>query len=483
VVTAVIDTEVTTPVPLVVDLDGTLTQSDLLVQSVFAMLAAAPLRGVALARALLRGKAALKHEVARHVAVDPQTLPLNEYVLAQIAKARGAGRPVLLVSASHDSYVEAVAKHLGLFDGWIGSTTGTNLRGVTKAERLVEQFGAGGFDYIGNDAADLAVWKRARTRIAINPPAHVRQQLLALDATAEVYEDDRAPLRALIKLIRVHQWAKNLLVFVPLLTARLFEPAAIGSALLAFVAFSMAASAIYIVNDLTDIEADRAHPEKRTRPLAAGTFPLSLAMALVPGLLVPALGLAFLIAPTFAGVLVAYIVVTLGYSFGLKRLLLVDVVVLAALYTVRVIGGAAAIEMPVSAWLLVFSMFFFFALALVKRQIELALRTESGLPDATNRGYRAGDLSIIASIASGSALSSLVVFALYITDETVQTTYARPELLWLIWPVMLFWISRVLVLAHRRVIDDDPVLFAVGDRVSWGALAVICVILFYAGVA
>lgn len=463
--------------PLVVDLDGTLVRSDLLVESAFAHLGHDPLRIFGLLSAIWRGKAALKAEIAAGTDIDVSHLPYDEDVLSLIRQKRAEGHQVYLASASNERYVRAVADHIGLFDGWFASNDQENLSSGIKACRLVETFGEGGFDYVGNGRADLAVWTAASQRIAVRPSSTVRSKLKAMDPEATVLENKMSRTRAWVKLLRLHQWSKNALVFVPILTAQRFDLLALGQAAGAFLAFSLAASAIYILNDLVDLDADRRHPSKKHRPLAAGTVPITQAMVLIPVLVVAALGGALAIEPAFAAVLLAYILLTTAYTFVLKRKMLIDVVVLASLYTVRVVGGAAAISVYMSEWLLGFSMFIFTALALMKRYVELTSRIDNDLSDPTNRNYLKSDLEIVGALAASASFSAVIVFALYISSDAVRPLYEHPRVLWLICPILIYWLGRALMMAHRRLMDDDPIIFALRDWNSYLALAIIGLIL------
>jgi 4-hydroxybenzoate polyprenyltransferase/phosphoserine phosphatase len=470
--------QVSTNPPLVLDLDGTLLRSDLLLESAWAHVGADPLRLFGLLRDLTRGKAALKASIARDTSLDVAHLPYDERVIALAREARDAGRPVWLVSASNERYVGAVADHLGLFDGWIASTDAQNLSAEAKARRLVEEFGERGFDYVGNSRADLPVWAVARRSTAVRPSASVRRRLAAIDPAATVLEPSSTSLDAWIKLIRVHQWAKNLLVLVPVVTAHRFDAVALAQALAAFLLFSIAASSVYIVNDLVDLDADRKHPSKRRRPLAAGTVPIAAATILAPTLLLLALLSALLLSPVFAAVLLGYLVLTTAYTFVLKRKMLVDVVTLATLYTLRVIAGAAAIAVPVSEWLLAFSMFMFTALALLKRYVELAGRA-NGNAEASNRNYRKSDLDVVAALAAAAGFNAVTVFALYISSDTVKALYRHPQALWLACPILMYWIGRALMIAHRGLMHDDPIVFALKDwnsLVAFGLIAAIALL-------
>jgi 4-hydroxybenzoate polyprenyltransferase len=455
-------------VPLVVDLDGTLIRSDLLVESLFSYLGRHPLHLPKVLTAVLSGKAELKEMLAAKTTLEPSALPFDETVLKVISDAKSAGQPVYLASASNDRFVRAVAEYLGVFDGWFGSSASLNLSSTAKADRLCVMFGVGGFDYIGNDNADCAVWRVARRRIAVRLSKTTRARLASIDPNFEMIPSATGGSKIWLKTLRVHQWAKNALVFVPLLTAQEFRLSAVLAAISAFLAFSVCASGIYILNDLVDLDSDRKHPTKRLRPLAAGTISVRAAMAVAPVLILSGLIVSYLVAPLFAGVLLIYLILTTLYTFWLKRKMLVDVVVLASLYTIRVIGGAAAISVPVSEWLLGFSLFMFTALALMKRYVELAARIDRDLPDLSNRNYRNADLEIVGALAAAAGFNAVTVFALYVSSETVHRLYSYPEALWLICPILLYWLSRALMMAHRRLMDDDPIVFALRD---WNSLA------------
>ena len=461
-------------VPLVVDLDGTLIASDLLIESAFARVGRDPLSIVGAALASARGKAQLKEFLADGSAFDPSTLPYDERVLARVREAVAAGRPVFLASASNERLVAAVAAHLGLFAGWFASDSSKNLSGPAKASRLVDAFGAGGFDYIGDDEADLAVWAVCAGRIAVGASARLGNKLSAIDPNAEFLPSSRPSAKVWSRALRVHQYAKNALVFVPLLTAHKLQLDAVLTAALAAMAFSLCASGVYMLNDLVDLNADRRHPIKRHRPFASGAVPVGRGVVAIPIVLAGAAALAAAVSWPFLGVIAGYFLLSTAYTFFLKRRLMVDIVALATLYTIRVIGGAVAIDVVMSEWLLAFSMFIFAALALIKRYVELAARLDAGLPDPSNRNYRNADLNIVGTLAAAAGFNAITIFALYISSDATHRLYAHPQVLWLICPILMYWIGRMLVLAHRRLIDDDPVAFALRD---WNSLAAaICIV-------
>lgn len=468
--------------PLVVDLDDCLVRSDLLLEAVFAYLGHNPHGVLPLARETLRGKAAVKAFLAGHVQLNAATLPYDDAVLERIDAARAEGRPVYLASASSMHYVEAVAVHLGVFADHYGSSDTFNLGGSAKAAHLVAEFGAGGFEYIGDSGADLAVWQSALRRTAVAPSASVARRLRRIDADAEIIPATRPGLRIWAKALRIHQYAKNLLVFVPLLAAQHFAAADIGHALAAFIAFSLCASSVYIVNDLIDLAADRRHPRKRLRPFAAGTLPIRQGLVAAPLLLAASITIATLVSPLFLLTLASYFVLTTAYSFWLKRKMVVDVIVLASLYAIRVIGGAAALSVPLSEWLLAFAMFMFTALALIKRYVELSVRMDAALPDATNRDYRVSDMPIVGALAASSGFNAVTVFALYVASQKAEAQYHHAFVLWLVCPVLMYWIARALMLAHRRQMHDDPIVFALRDRTSRIVAAIVLAIMFAAAV-
>jgi 4-hydroxybenzoate polyprenyltransferase/phosphoserine phosphatase len=466
--------------PLVVDLDQTLVRANLLIESFFARLRGNPIVVATVLRSLLKGQARFKADIARETSIDITSLPYSSEVVAMIQEARDSGREVYLVSENNVRYVGAVAKHLGLFDGWFGSDDVRNLSGKAKADLLIERFGAHGFDYVGNRRADIPVWSVARHRVAVGANARVIAALRSLDPSARALSARGDGLKTWLRLFRIHQWAKNGLVFVPVLSAHLFTIDALTSAAAAAITFSLAASGVYIVNDLIDLDSDRNHRSKKNRPLAAGTVPAGEALAFALAFLVMAFAIGCLLPIAFVAVLVAYIATTTAYSFYLKRKLMLDVVALASLYTLRVIGGAAAVSNIPSEWILAFSMFIFTSLALLKRYVELTARLDGSLPDLTNRDYKKGDLPVLGALSAAAGLNAVTIFALYISSDTVHRLYRYPAALWLVCPILVYWVGRAIVLAERRLIDEDPILFALRDRVSLIAFVVIAFIMIAA---
>ena len=450
--------------PLVVDLDGTLCRTDTLHEALFRLAGSAPANLLALPGWLRLGPAEVKARLADRGVIPADELPLDPAVIALVEAARAEGRRTALVSAADHRQVTAVAEATRLFDEAYGSAEGTNLKGAEKARFLTELYGEKGFDYMGDAPTDQAVWAAARRAITVRAGAALRQRAEA--ANPETHHalppEPRGP--AMIRALRPHQWSKNLLVFLPLLAAHDLSPFA--AVLLAFLAFSATASAVYIINDLVDLAADRAHPRKRARPFAAGDLTAATGIAMAAGLLVLAALLAALTgSPRLILILAIYFGATLTYSLWLKRKLIVDVLALAGLYTIRIIAGGAAAMIDLSPWMLAFSMFLFLALAAVKRQAELTDLMATGREGA-GRAYEIEDLPVIRSVAVTSGQAAVLVLALYITSDDVRQLYAYPALLWLICPLLLYWVLRMVMKTHRGLMTDDPILFAVTDKIS-----------------
>ncbi|WP_213297245.1 UbiA family prenyltransferase [Paraburkholderia sacchari] len=468
--------------PLVVDLDGTLIRSDVLIESGFAYLKSAPLRFYRPLMWLARGgKPALKAGLAESTNVDVTVLPYDPQVLNWLKEEREAGRPLVLATASHERYAHAIADHLGLFDQTFATADDVNLSSHRKRDKLVAEFGEKNFDYAGNSHDDIAVWQSAARAYVVNPSSGVERAARKIGNVERVIESRTPTLKIWSKSLRLHQWLKNLLIFLPLLAAhKLDYPDLIVAALLAFLAFGLCASSVYLLNDLLDLEDDRHHPTKRKRPLASGALPLTWGIGLFPVLLVGAFVLTALFLPwRFAAVLVGYYVLTLAYSMYLKRQVMVDVVVLAMLYTIRIVAGTAAIGAHLTFWLLAFSMFIFLSLAFVKRYAELHSMKVRGLVKTRGRGYVSSDLPLISSLGTASGYLSVLVLALYIQDGNTAKLYRHAQAIWLACPLLLYWISRTWIIAHRGLMHDDPIVFAARDRVSI-AVAALCCLVFWA---
>lgn len=455
--------------PLVVDLDGTLLRSDLLLETTMAFVRSHPLQLFNVVKWLFKGKAALKEGLALGTQLDVSVLPYDPAVIQLIETERATGRMIILATAAHDSLARRIAEHLQLFDLVWASDAERNLSAEHKRDVLVEHYGEGGFDYVGNSRDDLAVWRASRKAIVVNPEAGVEHRAQALGNVEQVIDSNSAGLKDWRKALRLHQWLKNALIFVPLLAAhQLNQPLQLLNGLLAFLFFGLCASSVYILNDLLDLTDDRHHASKRNRPFASGRLSIKAGLVLVPLLLISAFSGAALLLPwQFCAVLGAYYLLTLAYSLSLKRQMTLDVIVLAMLYTSRILAGAAAFNLPLTFWILAFSMFMFLSLALVKRYAELREARLKDLKDKTRgRGYYPADLDMIASLGATSGHLAVMVLALYIHEGTTIALYTHPHVIWLACPLLLFWITRVWMLTHRGQMHDDPVVFAIRDRVS-----------------
>jgi 4-hydroxybenzoate polyprenyltransferase len=449
-------------IPLAVDLDGTLIATDLLWEGLFLLLRQQPLALFLIPFWLMQGPARLKLEIASRVSLDPSSLPYRQDVLARLQEERAAGRKLILATGTPRRFAEAIAKHLGLFDAVIATDGLHNLTSGRKADALIAAYGDGGFDYAGNSRHDLRVFDAARAAIVVAPDRQARRW--QAEHGGELMPAPRPTWRTVAKMLRVHQWLKNCLIAVPLvLSHEYFNASMLWACLLAFISFSTAASAIYIVNDFFDLALDRRHPTKRNRPLASGLVSVPFGMAAIAILLPLSFAVALFLPIEFFAVLLIYLVATTAYSFSVKRMLLLDVLMLAGLYTTRLLAGAAATGIEASFWLLAFSSFFFLSLALVKRFVELR---QSPLPvgeRVAGRGYRAEDQEIIAQAGMASAFASVLVLALYIDSDAVRDQYAHPWMVWPLAPIVLYMAMRVWILARRDELHDDPVVFIISD--------------------
>lgn len=455
-----------TSCPLCVDLDGTLVKTDTFAQAILLLVRTRPLTFFSLLRRSA-GLAPFKQRIADEIQLDPGALPYQFEFLEFLKAERRTGRELILVTASDKAPAQAVAKHLGLFSDVMASNGVNNLKSARKRDALVTRFGEKGFDYAGNAVDDLPVWESARNVIAVNPSITVRRALA--NQSVRVFED-RPPLwRVWLRALRVHQWMKNGLIFLPMLLAHeLTKPVFYLQAVIAFFSFSLAASTIYIFNDIFDLHADQHHPHKKTRPFASGNLGLASAAAGLPLLLISFL-LAALLSPTFIAILLLYLALTTLYSWWLKQTAVLDVLTLAGLYALRIFAGTAAYGVVASEWLIAFSIFIFLSLALVKRYAELRAAAQQ-MPDALQsrgRGYRVVDMPLLGGFGIATGCLSVLVLALYISSPRVIDFYPRPAVLWLLCPLQFYWITRIWLLAGRGEMSDDPLDFAARDLRTW----------------
>ena len=469
------------PAPLVVDLDGTLVATDLLIESLFVLAKRKPLRLLMVPFWLAQGRARLKQHLAQEAMPDVPTLPYRRDLIEYLEAARHRGTPLVLATAADERIAQAVAHHLRLFDAVFASDGIVNLKGERKRDRLIAEFGAHGFDYVGSGHADRPVWASASKAILVQRHAGPRAGPAGTAEIERVFEAPSADPLVYVAALRPHHWLKNTLVFLPLAAAhRLSEVDLLVQALLAFVAFGLCASSTYLLNDLMDLPMDRRHPHKKDRALASGRLPLVHGVALIPVLLAAAIAIGLLLPRAFLGVLALYYVLTLSYSLRLKDMAILDVLALAGLHALRVMAGCAAVSLPPSAWLIAFCVFLFFSLAMIKRYAELVvMRTIEGA-HAHARAYELEDSELLAALGGASGYLSVLVLALYISSDATENVFGRHELIWLVCVLLLYWISYMWLMAHRGRMHDDPLVFALRDKVSRVLVALMAVIFLLA---
>lgn len=459
---------------LCVDLDGTLIASDLLWESLVAAIRQRPLTLLLIPVWLLRGKAYLKQQLAQASVLDVTVLPYREEVVSWVRAEFSRGRQVVLATAADARLASAVADHLGVFTSVMASDGIRNLKGPAKAAALVDTFGAQRFDYIGDSPADIPVWNSAATallagRARIKGVSNLQAVSGAPAATASYG-------RSILKALRPHQWVKNLLVFVPAIAAHRFDPVTVRDVLLAFLALSLCASGGYVLNDLLDVAADRRHPRKRYRPFASGRLSIGTGIGLLAVSWAIGFGISAALLPlTFTAIVATYLVATASYSTVVKRIAVLDVMVLAGLYVVRVMAGGIATSIAVSSWLLAFTLFVSLSLAFLKRFIEVRAAAAADATFIPGRGYRADDAAWLHSAGLSSAYLGVLVMALYANSPDVTRLYAQPERLLLTCPVVLYWATRTWLLAHRGELHDDPVVAVAFDPATYVVLGLAAV--------
>jgi 4-hydroxybenzoate polyprenyltransferase/phosphoserine phosphatase len=466
----------TRDLPLIVDLDGTLTPTDTLVESMLQLAKQRPLSLLRVLHWLRRGRSHLRCRVAAETSFNAATLPLRPELLAWLREQQARRRRLVLATAAHESIARPVAEHLQLFDQVLATTGERNLKGPDKLRAMQEAIGRD-FVYAGDSRADLPVWRAAKAAVLVGASQALKAEVSRTTPIEREFPKP-APEPALwLNALRVHQWAKNLLLFVPLLTGFAFmHPARLGAVVLAFIAFSLAASGTYIANDLWDLDNDRAHARKRSRPFASARLSIFAGLWVGAGLLAASLVLAAMVSRGFLAMLCLYVASTTLYSWVLKRYVLVDVLTLALLYTLRVFAGSVAAHIPVSSWLLAFSVFLFFSLALVKRCSELVSLQQSGNAAAHGRDYRVGDLTTLWPLGVGSSLSAVVVFGMFISAPETAARYATPELMWLAAFGLLYWVAHLWIKTSRGEMHDDPIVFALKDPCSAASIGAMLVV-------
>lgn len=454
--------------PICVDLDGTLIHGDLLLESALLLFKLNPLYLLLIPIWMIRGKAALKAEIARRIDFTSTNLPYNdELLLYLLNQKREFGRDLWLCTASNYRLANKIAEHLQIFSGVLASNDHSNFSGKNKAEKLIKEFGVGGFEYCGNSYKDLAVWSYCQHAIVVNASDHLICKVKNVAVVKATFVKKNALISDTFRAVRMHQWAKNVLIFVPLIAAhKVSDLVAVGQAFLAFAAFSLCASSVYLLNDMLDLNSDRKNLQKSKRPFASGKLSLLVGFVLIPILLLATVLVSSSLPIIFFNVLCIYYAITVSYSYYLKRVVLFDTIVLASLYAIRIVAGAVAINVPLSFWILIFSIFLFYSLALVKRYAELDSLARQDKLSTEGRGYQVRDLAVLQNLGTASGTLSVLVMALYINLSDLGLHYSRPQFIWGLCVLLLFWISWVWLKAHRGEMHYDPVLFALRDKLS-----------------
>ena len=454
--------------PLCVDLDGTLIKTDILAESLIDLFKKKVLSAFLIPLWLLRGRAHLKRQIALRTQLDVTSLPYHSDFLDYIRGEKNSGRHLYLITASDITVAMQVADHLKIFEGVFGSDGKTNLKGIVKLQYLRERLKAEKFVYAGNSSADLPIWKESAQAIVVNGTKRLVGRLNKLSIETREFNDRKNAFSVIHRALRIHQWSKNLLIFVPLVLAhKVLDLKILFASMLAFLSFSVCASAQYLFNDLLDLEADRLHSLKKNRPFASGDLPIFIGILGIPVALLASIGIAWILPRNFLWILLVYFLMSLLYSLRLKKYIVMDFIVLAGLYTLRLFAGSAAYLVVITPWLIGFSMFFFTSLACVKRFAEIRQLRLDNKASVKGRGYIACDMEQISILGSASGFLSVLVFALYINGKEVQELYRRPFFLWFICPVLMYWISRVWILANRGHLTEDPILFALKDKESY----------------
>jgi 4-hydroxybenzoate polyprenyltransferase/phosphoserine phosphatase len=463
---------------LCVDLDGTLIKTDLLWECVILLLKTRPWALLLVPLWLVQGRAVLKRKLAERVALQPETLPYRSDVVEFLTSQKENGQTLVLVTAADKALAEEVATHLRIFTQVYGSEDGRNLKGSAKAALLESKFGKAGFEYIGDTKSDLAVWKAARSGYVVGDPK-LAHQASAATTVKSVFAVQPPTLKTWVRALRGHHWAKNLLLFLPLILAHKLQFQPWLMSFIGFVLFGLCASSLYLFNDLLDLHSDRAHPWKSNRPLAAGETSIQTGLLVSVLLISVALGLGFLFSTSFGLVLTTYAVLTIWYSVQIKRVVLLDVFVLSSFYTIRIWAGGLISHTFLSQWFLAFSLFFFLSLAMAKRYSELVHAEELIKSGNSGRAYHTTDRELISALGIGSCFSAVVILSLYVHSQEILTLYRRPEPLLLLCPIVLYWLSRIWLKAHRGELHEDPVTLAIRDPLSYTLAAITLVIIAF----
>lgn len=452
---------------IAVDLDGTLTLTDTLYESLLSLVRIEPLSLFMLPLWFAKGLAFFKFKVAKNSQLDVTTLPYNELLIDWLRSERANGKKIVLCTATNEFIARAVSEHLQIFDEVIASDGNYNLKGASKRKVLEDRFGNNNYDYVGNSSADIEVWAGSCQAIVVNASCGVQEQANKVTNVSKIFPSTSVKLSDWIIALRVYQWLKNILLFLPLIAAHQFgDIQSLIVLTIAFISLSLCASSVYIINDLFDLESDRRHPRKRNRPFASAKLSIVAGVTFTPLLIIASFALGQIVGLDFLALLMLYFFLSSVYTLLLKRLVLVDCLTLAMLFTLRIIAGAIAVSVPLSFWLLAFSVCIFLSLAMVKRYAELMTEVKAKNNHIHGRSYKVKDAPLLQSLGVSAGYLSILIAMLYIRSENVTTLYAQPELIWLTIPLLLLWISWVWLKAARGEMHDDPIVFAIKDKTS-----------------
>lgn len=457
-----------TTVPLLVGNEGVLVETELVWESFYLLLKRDPLVLFMLPFWLLRGPTFTVQQITGRVAPDVEYLPYNKQLVVYLQEQHRIGRKLVLVTSLPLDFSRKIAGHLGFFNSVLGREELLNRIDPEKTKNDQADSAIDDFVYAGRGKEDIAFWGNGGA-VLLNPDQETLHTVSQLSSIEKVIVSPKTGFFEYIRAIRIHQWLKNMLVFVPLMTARQFgDPLLVLLAFLAFLAFGLCASGVYLFNDLLDIPVDRRHPRKCKRPFAAASISVKTGTLLIPFFTLASFGIGLVLGTPFLYVLAGYLAVTILYSMWLKKVVLVDVVTLAVLYTIRIFAGGAAVGIVPSFWLLSFSMFIFFSLALTKRCAELLHAQSLNRNELDGRGYMVDDTKIVRDFGIASGYMSVLVLALYINSDEIRLLYSHPQVIWLLCPLLLYWVSRMWLITGRGRMHDDPLLFTIRDRVSQG---------------
>ena len=453
---------------LCVDLDNSLVATDLLWESLLAAVKRSPMVLLLVPFWLMRGRAYLKARLAERADLRADLLPYRKEVISYLRAEKQAGRSVWLVTACDSLLAKQVASHLGIFDQVVSSDGTRNLKGRAKARVLEQKFGCGGFSYLGDNRSDVAVWEKAASALVVSGSDSLAKKAAQVTGLEKHFTVSRGKLTDLLRALRVHHWSKNILLFLPVLLAHKVRVGLLVRESVAFVCFGLAASAVYVLNDLFDIQSDRQHPWKSARPFAAGTLSMPMGVLIFSLLCFGSIaGSGLLLGPAASLLLMSYCTLSIAYSLWFKRMALADVFVLASFYTFRILTGGLIAPVRLSAWFMAFSGLFFFSLATAKRYSELVHAQELVLSGNSGRAYQVGDRALLSELGVGSAFAAIVIFCLYTQSPDVLALYARPSFLLAVAPLVLFWIARLWLRAHRGELNEDPIFLAIKDPMSY----------------